>query len=215
MAKSTDVSYASQARTIISDWPVIFALIKKYTRVELRKNVQMPVMLTMEQMDEVFTDKEQGFIRASIAARADVVAGRKKVTELQRAIIQQQQIIDIALNDLKARTKGTTEQQAVLQTTSELFVQHASQLNELRKQLPILQQQLNATEPELDKLAQQHDAEWEQARDKWHQQLLEKLTSIGLKLTDLQQQELLRHNTLAEVVYRFDTLEVKPPAPIE
>ena len=92
---------------------------------------------------------------------------------------------------------------------------YVTRLNEIRSQFPDLLKQLVTIEPEFDKLVKKHDTEWDKLRDQWNQQLLDKLTSIGIKLTELQQKDILRHDTLAEVIHRFETLELKPPAQIE
>ncbi len=211
--KKTGVELTTYSKVILSGWPAIFDIISKYTKVKTPLiRTDLP-LLSMEQLEEVFLDKQNLFIQHSIATRAKVLIAFITLTQQLQELEKQKNEAVSTLITLENYQKESPEDDRLFEAVEDA----KACLDEIKvteaalKKKHVLFENLNQ---QMDQLLQNQDHQWEQFRDTWSSNMIEALEKIGVQLTELEKTEIKRHKSTAELIQRMRELGLSLPKSI-
>jgi hypothetical protein len=184
MASShSDFFFSTYARTLISDWPLVKAWIKKHAVSSLKEqhaqsDGSAPDLLTEDQLYEIIRGPYQELIIHTYSAYAKIVYARQ----------QHKMFNDDTFKDFSKTNKPTfTEKQS--------------------KQIAALD--FKNMQEKLTELFQQHTDQWELIISQWKEEIVKQLQIHSL--TDMEIREFHAFDPLGELINRFKDLNLGMP----
>lgn len=208
--KKTAPPLTTYTKVILSGWPAIFEIIAKYTKVKKQLiRTDLPLVST-EQLEEVFLDKQTRFIQYSIATRARAliafIALNQELNELEKQKNQTVQAL-ITIEEYLKEDKTNPKLIEAVESARNCLADIKNTQIALEKKQGIFQ---NLNE-RMDNLLNKQDEQWEAFRDSWSSKMIEELEKIGIRLTALEKTEIKRQKTTAELIERMRELGLSLP----
>jgi hypothetical protein len=202
---------STYSQIILGGWPAIFEIVKKYTKV--RKHLirsDLP-FLSYEQLEEVFLDSQNHFILDSISVRAKALLDLIHVQVQLDALEEEKEEAMKVLEQIEGYARNSGEENLKISQAFEEARQCVKDIKEAQSMLEEKKKHLAALNEKMDKLLASQDKEWENFRQEWASQLIEGLESAGIRLTELEVNEIKRQKTLYELIERMKELNLSLP----
>lgn len=188
--KNEDAFIGTHAKVILSDWPVIAALVAKHGKLikeqsqtpsEEEKSV-LPNVISRREVEDAINGPLQAFFKQKITAYSTISRIRLHLNMKE----------DDTLKEKRAKLSDEDKvPDSILKNTTS---------SDLTK---ILQ--------ELDQLTTEHEQQWEEHRQQWTQQILQRLNEQRLSLSEIEVKEFSDPEPISELLDRFVALNIDLP----
>lgn len=206
MATTATFYSSSYARMTLASLQAPSAIIKKYS---LAANLPGRTALPQTQIDQAYLNPHVlAFLPNDVAADSALITSVRENSRLKLQLLEQERTIAAAVEQL--RDKAKTGKFDTKKSEKDLEIQYHKVEDSLTS-VNQTAETLNTIGDKLNHLTDKHAEDWSKHRQEQTQKLINALEKNGVSLSNLEKEQLLRQDVVAEIQRQYENEKLTAP----